>query len=56
MILVGIFRLDKLANNPDPGRRPQRNSKGENREVHRSGPNPSPWTNPRGPAVTTSGN
>jgi hypothetical protein len=24
--------------------------------VHRSGPNPSPWTNPRGPAVTTSGN
>ncbi|MGB8831109.1 MAG: hypothetical protein WCC95_03080 [Candidatus Sulfotelmatobacter sp.] len=56
MILVGVFRLDKLATNPDPGRRPQRNTKCEQPEVHRSGANPSPWSNPRGPAVTTSSN
>lgn len=56
MVLVGVFRLDKLATNPEPGRRPRRNSNGENREVHLSSPNPSHWTNPRGPAVTTSNN
>jgi hypothetical protein len=56
MILVGVFGLDKLATNPDPGRRPRYNSNGENREVHRSDPKPSHWANPRGPAVTTSNN
>jgi len=56
MILVGVFRLDRLAIDPDPGPRPQRNSNGENREVHVSDPKPSPWTTPSGPAVTTSSN
>jgi hypothetical protein len=56
MVLVGVFRLDKLATNPDPSRRPRRNGNGENREVRLSDPNPSPWTNSRGPAVTTSNN
>jgi hypothetical protein len=54
MVLVGVFRLDKLATNPDSGRRPPRDSNGENREVHPSDPNQTPWTNARGPAVTTS--
>jgi hypothetical protein len=56
MILVGVFRLDELATNPDPGRRPRRKSNSENREVHLSDPNPRPWIKPHGPAVTTSNN
>ncbi|MEI9967351.1 MAG: hypothetical protein WDM87_01495 [Terracidiphilus sp.] len=56
MVLVGVFRLDKLATNPDPGRRSQRKSNDGNREVHLSDPNSRPWTNPRSPAVTTSSN
>ncbi len=56
MVLVGVFRLDKLATNPDPGRHPQSNSNDKNSGTLSSDPNPSPWTNPRGPAVTTSSN
>jgi hypothetical protein len=56
MVLIGVFRLDKLATNPDPSLRLRRNSNGESREVHLSSSNPSNWTNPRGPAVTTSNN
>jgi hypothetical protein len=56
MILVGVFRLDQIATNPEPGHRPKRNSNGENREVHLSDPSPRPWTNSRGPVVTTSSN
>jgi hypothetical protein len=56
MVLVGVFRLDKLATNPDSGQRPQRNRNDENGGTLQSDSKQNPWTNPSGPAVTTSSN
>jgi hypothetical protein len=60
MILVGVFRLDQIASNPksQPGHRTKLASPGndQNGGALLSDPNPRPWTNPGGSAVTTSNN
>ncbi len=68
MILVGVFRLDQIASNPKthPGHRtkltgpslssPSLSGIAQKSGTHLSDPNSRPWTNPGGPAVTTSSN
>jgi|HubBroStandDraft_5_1064220.scaffolds.fasta_scaffold41631_2 hypothetical protein len=68
MILVGVFRLDQIATNPksNPGHRtklagpslssPSLSGIAKNGGTLLSHPNPSPWNNSGGPAVTTSSN
>ncbi len=55
MVLVGVFRLDEIAANPKRkhGQRPRLTGNDENGRMLLTDPDGQPWTDPRGPAHTT---